>query len=170
MGWNKFYPVVAFRSRVLLESLSTRTLPMDWERSSNSEGVVSGHPCEATEPGGSSAHSVRISDKIAAIRVPNRCRRGLRYARRTPKSSSSPRLRHKSRLPTVRTTRAPGPERAKSLESRKLNRYHVRSVCQARAVWGMSDNTSMRAAASINRLRAGMLQHSCGGTCNEAGS
>ena len=41
-------------------------------------------------------------------------------------------------LPTVRTTRAPGPERANSLESWKLNRYHGRSVVPASSIWEMS--------------------------------
>ncbi len=46
--------------------------------------------------------------------------------------------RRKSRLPTVRTTLAPGPERANPLESRELNRYHDPSVVKARAVWERS--------------------------------
>ncbi len=60
------------------------------------------------------------------------------YAWKPPERSDAARRSIESGLHTVRMTLAPGSERDKPLESRKLNRYHGRSFVRARAIWEIS--------------------------------
>lgn len=90
-------------------------------------------------------------------------------ARKPPERSDAARRSIESRLLTVRMTLAPGSERDKPLESRKLNRYHRRSVVQGRAIWdlGINDNDArrrfFRCKKLVPNISCGILV-SCGAT------
>ncbi len=99
------------------------------------EGVVSSDSWQDSEPGGRGAGTVRMSVKIAAIQGAQTASMGVQVRPGNAEFVDSFRRRAKSAVETTRTTRATAPDRAKTLESRRLNWYRRSLFVWPRPIW-----------------------------------